>query len=205
MSAQWKSVVADLRAAMQEIEEARGSGDTPPELMTKVVDANRAMMSFPITSITMLAEKMELLVEQFGIDDLGNGDEGSHVYADIRRLAGVDLLSPWPALLATYSAARDEETSWDQDHMSPHFVGVDHEDVAAWRKAAEPISQDMWEKSERLMEVRCEAENALMAYPSPNAEAFALKYVIAHGNGRETDHWDEMLEAEAKRFSGRDA
>jgi hypothetical protein len=88
MTAQWKSVVADLRAALQEIEEQRGPHDIPDELMTKVVDANRAMMSFPVTSIAMLAEKMDLLVEQFGVDDLGNGDEGSHIYADILRLAG---------------------------------------------------------------------------------------------------------------------
>lgn len=45
------------------------------------------------------------------------------------------------------------------------------------------------------------AEDALMAIPSPDAAAHAIKHLIAHGGGRETDCWDAMLEIEARRFS----
>lgn len=51
-------------------------------------------------------------------------------------------------------------------------------------------------------DVRYAAEEALMAVPSPDAAAFALKYLIAHGGGRQTDCWTAMLDSEAKRFGG---
>jgi len=58
---------------------------------------------------------------------------------------------------------------------------------------------------ERWTKRRFVAEDALMATPSPDAAAFAFKYVVAHGNGRETDDWNDMLEAEAVRFAQEEA
>lgn len=204
MDTQWKSVVANLRAAMREIEEACGPNDIPVDLMNKVGDANHEMMTFPATSLVMLAEKMDLLVEQFGVEGLGNGEEVQYVYGDIQRLTGSEQsIRAWVALVAAYEAAREDELAWDRDHILPHFEGIDQENVLEWRKAAEPITQEMWENSERLLDVRCKAEEALMACPSPNAEAFAFKYLVAHGDGREAGEWDNMLEAEARRLCGR--
>lgn len=57
-------------------------------------------------------------------------------------------------------------------------------------------------KVERLDDARHAAEDALMATPSPDASAFALKYRIAKGSGRETDCWDKVLDAEALHFAG---
>ncbi len=55
---------------------------------------------------------------------------------------------------------------------------------------------------ERLDDALAAAEDALMATPSPDAAVFAFKYRIAKGGGRETDCWNDMLNAEAERFAG---
>ncbi len=39
----------------------------------------------------MLREKMDLLVAEYGIDDMGSGDEFEHIYADVKRLTGGGL------------------------------------------------------------------------------------------------------------------
>lgn len=109
----------------------------------------------------------------------------------------------WAFLLAAYSEARAAEAAYDHGTIGPFFAGVDTNDQTAWRKAAEPITDEMWDTLERLSDQRLDAEKALMECPSPNASGFALKYLIAYGNGREIDCWDDLLEAEAKQFSGR--
>jgi hypothetical protein len=109
----------------------------------------------------------------------------------------------WDVLLAAYSEARAAEDAYDQGTIEPFFAGIDTNDQTAWRQAAEPITDKMWDTLERLGDQRLDAEKALMECPSPDASAFALKYLIAHGNGREIDCWDDLLEAEAKQFSGR--
>ncbi|MAM39547.1 MAG: hypothetical protein CL949_13830 [Erythrobacter sp.] len=109
----------------------------------------------------------------------------------------------WSALLSAYREAQAAEDAYDQGVIEPFFVGIDKNDQAAWRKAAKPITRAMWDHLECLGDERLAAEKALMECPSPHASAFALKYVIAHGNGREADCWDDLLEAEAKQFGGR--
>lgn len=111
----------------------------------------------------------------------------------------------WERRLTAFDAARATEQAYDDIHINPHFEGVDPDDREAWLVAAAAITTEMWQETERLQELREEAEDFLMDWPSPDAKAFAFKYLVGHGNGRETDGWDEMLEAEALRFSGRAA
>lgn len=111
--------------------------------------------------------------------------------------------SSWAALLTIYHDAHAAEFAYDATVINPHFVGVDRSNDEAWRKAAAPITQAMWDELERLMEARLDAEAGLLECPSPDANAFALKYMIVHGNGRDINRWDDMLEAEARLFSGR--
>lgn len=111
--------------------------------------------------------------------------------------------SYWAALLAVYQAAHAAEFAYDAKVIDPHFVGVDRSNDEAWRRAATPITQAMWDELERPMDARLDAEAALLECPSPDANAFALKYTIVHGNGRDISRWDDVLEAEARQFSGR--
>jgi len=99
----------------------------------------------------------------------------------------------WRAALKAYRAARSDEVAHDL------ATGIE-----AWRAAldmADTIAPEVWAESERLQDLTADAEDALMAIPSPSAGAFAFKCLIAKGDKRETDCWDEMLEAEAKRFA----
>lgn len=109
----------------------------------------------------------------------------------------------WAALAAAYRAAQAAEDAYDQSAIEPLFAGIDTNDQEAWRRAAKPITADMWDHLERLGDERLAAEKALMECPSPDASAFAFKYLIAYGNGRDLDCWDDLLEAEAKQFGGR--
>lgn len=77
----------------------------------------------------------------------------------------------------------------------------------AWRgaqgaAAAAALAGADGAEMEQLDDALAAAEDALMATPSPDAAAFALKYRIAKGGGRETGCWDAMLDAEAERFAG---
>lgn len=67
-------------------------------------------------------------------------------------------------------------------------------------RAAE-LAADDGDADDRLGDARYAAEDVLMAIPSPDASAFAFKYLVAHGGRRETDCWNEMLDTEAKRFT----
>ncbi len=204
MNKSWQTVVSEMRAVLQTVEAHHGPQDMPSELTTSLCGSVKAVASFPVSNIGQLAEKMNILIEQYGIEDFGSGGEAQYVYDDIRRLANRAKASPeWLSSLNAYNAAREAERAWDAETISPHFLGIEPENVTKWRAASEPITPAMWAESERLMDVRCQAEEALIACPSPDAAAFALKYLIAHSDGRETDCWDEVLEAEARLFSGR--
>jgi hypothetical protein len=45
-----------------------------------------ALASYPVPSLALLAEKVDLLTAEYG-EDFGNGQEGKHIAADVRRLA----------------------------------------------------------------------------------------------------------------------
>ncbi|QUT04825.1 hypothetical protein KFK14_17565 [Sphingobium phenoxybenzoativorans] len=99
----------------------------------------------------------------------------------------------WEAALTAYRAARTAEMAHDI------ATGID-----AWRAtpdAPDYIAPEVWAEADRLQDITADAEEALMAIPSPSAGAFAFKYLIAKGDKRGADCWDAMFEAEAKRFA----
>jgi len=101
----------------------------------------------------------------------------------------------WDNAKAVYVAARAEEVAYDADHCS---IPDKDPNRSAMIQA---IPASVWAESERLGQVVSDAEDAVMDIPSPDAAAFAFKCRIAHGDGRETDCWNDMLDAEAKRFA----
>ena len=110
--------------------------------------------------------------------------------------ANVELVtdkSRWEALLASYRAARAAEDDYAERVWEP-----------AW-EAREPgtnkVEDSIDAELERLGDLRSAAEDLLMECPSPDASAFATKYLVAHAGGRDIDAWDAMLEAEARQFA----
>ncbi len=107
-------------------------------------------------------------------------------------------MSAWPQLLAAYRAAKEAEDAYNAKYFAPY---LDHLPVGPERNAAvDAIPVEHEEEADRLIKARYDAEDPLMDCPSPDLRAFAIKYLIAHGGGRDTDCWDDMLEEEAKRF-----
>ena len=113
---------------------------------------------------------------------------------DAARLAGMVVRKyEWARLLANYRAAKAAEDDYDQHVWRPQWnIFID---------GGPNIDHSASAEIERLQSLRSEAEDLLMACPSPDANSFAMKYLIAHGNDRETDGWNEMLDAEARHFS----
>jgi len=99
----------------------------------------------------------------------------------------------WSYLRTAYEQARSAERAYDAENIDPKVDRL------------EDIPHDVSEESERLADVRDAAEDALMAYPAPDAAGFALKYMIAHGAGRYTDCWNGLLEADARRLIEKEA
>jgi hypothetical protein len=114
----------------------------------------------------------------------------------------------WSTALAAYLAAKAAEDTYDRDHYMPAF--------RRWNAAANKyglanvpadhlIPDEVDAAIDRLQNLRFNAEDALMGIPSPDAVAFAQKFLIAHGEGRDANGWDDMLEAEARRLIGEGA
>lgn len=148
--------------------------------------AHTALMEMPAPHGRALLWKL-LHVLEVGSDNHTNSwrvDVIKPVIDDAARFAASDvqptrLHSEWSSARARYVEAREGETA----------AGVAN-DMAA---------EDRWTKR------RHDAEDVLMAIPSPDPAAFAFKYLVAHGDGRETDCWNAMLEAEAARFAEQEA
>lgn len=104
----------------------------------------------------------------------------------------------WYAALAAYEASKADEDAFER----LHFAVVDQMAAGPTRSAAvAAIPRSVWDEIERLSDIKADAEDVLMDTPSPHASGFALKYLVAHGDGRETDAWNDMLEGEARRFA----
>jgi hypothetical protein len=76
-----------------------------------------------------------------------------------------------------------------------------HDAVAMPAPTFRYVSPKAEAESERLADVRYQIEDELMDIPSATLTEFAFKYLVAHGDGRDTDCWNGMLEEEAKRFA----
>lgn len=124
-------------------------------------------------------------------------------------LASVALIAPalassptsaWDRALAAYRAAKADDEAHTAAHIDPPLKGFTP-GTPIPKAALDAIPPRVWDEAQRLTEVLSRAEDVLMDIPSPHAAAFAFKVVVAHGDGRETDYWNPMLEAEAKRFA----
>lgn len=116
-----------------------------------------------------------------GFNDQYRADSLNPLFDDVARFAAAErsptrLHSEWATARAAYVVARE------------------------WEAEAEADGKTDSDAYDRCVKRRCLAEEALMEIPSPDASAFAFKFLIAKGGGRETDCWDDMLETEAKRF-----
>ncbi|GGE74988.1 hypothetical protein [Sphingomonas prati] len=98
----------------------------------------------------------------------------------------------WPAVLASFVAAKTAERIYDETTYLPAF--------ARYAANEADIPGDIEERSDALMNARFAAEEALMSVPAPDAAAFAFKYLVAYADGREAHQWDAALAAEAARF-----
>jgi hypothetical protein len=126
-------------------------------------------------------------------------DDAGDLMAEIAPfLAPVIDRQAWDDAKGIYVAARAEEVAYDAEHCS--IPDKDPNRSAMIQAIPAPV----WAESERLGQMVSDAEDVLMDIPSPNAAAFAFKCRIAHGDGRETDCWNAMLDAEAKRFADDD-
>ncbi|KKW92268.1 hypothetical protein [Sphingobium chungbukense] len=108
----------------------------------------------------------------------------------------MDTRSEWNRRLAAF----DEARAADIAHAKLHGIdwGLPKEQLEAGYAMA---SKEVLEEDDRLGDVAGEAEDSLMEWPAPDATAFALKVLLAHG--RMIDRYDDIVLAEAKHFSGR--
>jgi hypothetical protein len=102
----------------------------------------------------------------------------------------------WDEAKSRYLAARRAELAYDAEHILPVTKGA-----KSGPSTAPPIPLELWLGSERLMDLRSDAEDVLMDIPAPDVNAFVFKVLIAKSDGRETDCWDELLAREGRRFA----
>lgn len=111
-------------------------------------------------------------------------------------------MSGWATHQAAYLAAKAAEDAFDAAHIDRpmteyHAAATEDAKAAAWAR----VTDEMWDESDRLQADRYAAEDALMEIPAPDLAAFALKYLIAHGDGRQMDCWDGQLDSDARRLA----
>ncbi|WCT75013.1 hypothetical protein PQ455_07295 [Sphingomonas naphthae] len=103
----------------------------------------------------------------------------------------------WIAVKLAYLSAAYAERAFDSAHIN--VCGFRDLPIGPERSAlVEAVPGGVWGESQRLQDVRTDAEDRLMAIPSPDAAAFAFKFLVARAQGRGADGWDAMLEAEAR-------
>jgi hypothetical protein len=108
-------------------------------------------------------------------------------------------MNAWAALRAEYEAALTAERAHDVTRITPEIEALPCGPKRTAALAA--LGSDFWDEGERLQDARCAIEDPLMDTPSPDAAAFAFKFLVAFGRGRDGGPWAEMLEEEAKRFA----
>lgn len=145
--------------------------------------ATDAALEMPSPHHGALLWKMQYFLApgEDGWNDQYTADALKPLFDDVARFAASEasptrLHSEWASARAAYVVAREFEAEAEADGKT---------DADAY---------------DRCVKRRYLAEEALMEIPSPDAAAFAFKFLVAKGGGRHTDCWDDMLETEAKRF-----
>lgn len=110
--------------------------------------------------------------------------------------AASDPTAEWARRLAAFDEARKSELDYARKH-GIHFDQPKEDFAVAYAAASKAVH----EEDEILTEATHLAEDALMLWPSPDGSAFALKVMLAHG--RCLSLYDDIILAEAQRFSGR--
>ena len=189
-AAQWRINLAKadgdrLNAAFKAMPE--GEGRNAVQDACRVNDgeyaaAINAALVMPSPHMGALLWKLQhfLAIEPDGYTASWRADGIKPLFDDVARFASAErsptrLDSEWATARAAYVVAREGEQA----------AGAVN-DVAG---------EERWTKR------RYAAEDALMVIPSPDASAFAFKFMVAKGGGRETDCWDAMLEQEALLFA----
>lgn len=108
-----------------------------------------------------------------------------------------DVLKPLFDDVARFAASERSPTRLDSEWASARAAYVE---AREWENQVEADDQVDAYALDRCVKRRDQAEDALMSIPSPDANAFAFKFLVAKGGGRFTDCWDDMLETEAMRF-----
>lgn len=176
-------------------------GDDNPEMLL-MNDAEDELIALPAPDAVALGEKLRLPYFEGCVPDYPRWES---ILADVVRILPpkADILKPddqpWQALLETYQARLRDERAFYAANIAPF---VDHLGVGPERSAAiDAIQKEIWAEDERLSELRCAAEDPLMDCSSPDASAFAFKFLVAYGDGRDANGWNDMLEAEARRLA----
>lgn len=189
-AAQWRINLAKangdwLHSAYKAMPDGEGRNDVHDACRVnddEYAAAIEAALEMPSPHMNALLWKLQyfLEIEADGYTASWRADGIKPLFDDVARFAASERSptrrdSEWATARATYVVAREGE------------------------QAAGAVNDVAGE--ERWTTRRYEAEDALMAIPSPDASAFAFKFMVAKGGGRETDCWDEMLEREALLFA----
>ncbi|USU09977.1 hypothetical protein NF700_06880 [Sphingomonadaceae bacterium OTU29MARTA1] len=120
-------------------------------------------------------------------------------HTDAMSVIDQSAAATWDSAVAAYRAAKANDDAYTAAHIDPPLRGLPPGPIMS--AATDTIPACVWAEAQRLCEELTHAEDTLMDLPSPHAFGFAMKYLVAHGDGRETDCWNTMLAAEAIRFA----
>jgi hypothetical protein len=180
------------------------AADCPSVEFDKADDAMRGLEQAIIwtcaTSHAEAAAKLRFCAVINAEGSVLDRDDAGDLMADIAPFLAPEVdREAWDVAKAAYTAAKAIEAAFDAENCSiPDNIPDGPERTAAFNT----IPASIWDESQRLGDIVSDAEDVLMDIPSPDIAAHFFKRLVAHGDGRETDCWNAMLDAEAKRFAG---
>ena len=97
--------------------------------------------------------------------------------------APTDRDDAWAAAMRGFELARETEVAYDNDHWRPAY------DTA--KQGGQGIPERVDVEMERLIDLRCDAEEALIATPAPHVQAVTWKIVYARERWAEFTDWPD--------------